>query len=660
MHTIPTERSRPPRAPRGGGPARQAGYGMLIALVVLVLGATYGLMRGLGEATAQSGREDHDQAVLRQARDALVARAALDDNRPGSLPCPDLDDDGVAELLAGTTCPAYLGRLPWRTLQLPDLRDGAGERLWYVLSPPFTDSSTSVINSDTQGTLVMTGLAPASNVIALVFAPGPALSVGGAPQDRSPAGQNVAANYLEDENQNAANLVYAVRPTCVTADCAGGAFNDKALAINARDLFPVVETMVAKRMQTQLREAMFKEGGTFSDKGHYQRWRDHSVDPAPPGPTMQGYFPFAAPFAQPDTSSFRGAWNTLNGLMPVAKDMPGPPVVPFVKWEIDVTSSYKPSVAEVSPGSYVLNAATACSASTDDQIVCDLRYTDNRTPTVRITGHALNVARSFVDPVQRANVAITTNATFASLPCPVPSSPTSVSNAHVTAAGVVQGSARVEVELTLPNCDDSSSGAKYVRIVVAKPPYNKKVLGGLPTWTASTAYSTDAVVKPSSGTHYYVATTGGTSGISPPAFPTDGSTVTDGSVVWKDAGPATDWFFNNDWHHVTLYSVAPAATTIAAKDASSGNPVCALPADCLDAVNTANGGPNRHLVLLLAGMPVDSTTPRPAPALARYLEGRNDWPSPAHTPANQFETYRGGLDRTRSVPGNDQLAVIAP
>lgn len=603
MHTIPTERSRPPRAPRGGGPARQAGYGMLIALVVLVLGATYGLMRGLGEATAQSGREDHDQAVLRQARDALVARAALDDNRPGSLPCPDLDDDGVAELLAGTTCPAYLGRLPWRTLQLPDLRDGAGERLWYVLSPPFTDSSTSVINSDTQGTLVMTGLAPASNVIALVFAPGPALSVGGAPQDRSPAGQNVAANYLEDENQNAANLVYAVRPTCVTADCAGGAFNDKALAINARDLFPVVETMVAKRMQTQLREAMFKEGGTFSDKGHYQRWRDHSVDPAPPGPTMQGYFPFAAPFAQPDTSSFRGAWNTLNGLMPVAKDMPGPPVVPFVKWEIDVTSSYKPSVAELSPGSYVLNAATACSASTDDQIVCDLRYTNNRTPTVRITGHALNVARSFVDPVQRANVAITTNATFASLPCPVPSSPTSVSNAHVTAAGVVQGSARVEVELTLPNCDDSSSGAKYVRIVVAKPPYNANVLG------------------PSAG---------------------------------------TDWFFNNDWHHVTLYSVAPAATTIAAKDASSGNPVCALPADCLDAVNTANGGPNRHLVLLLAGMPVDSTTPRPAPALARYLEGRNDWPSPAHTPANQFETYRGGLDRTRSVPGNDQLAVIAP
>jgi hypothetical protein len=24
-----------------------------------------------------------------------------------------------------------MGRLPWKTLRLPDLRDGHGERLWY-------------------------------------------------------------------------------------------------------------------------------------------------------------------------------------------------------------------------------------------------------------------------------------------------------------------------------------------------------------------------------------------------------------------------------------------------------------------------------------------------------------------------------------------------
>ena len=183
-----TTRSVALRARRTAGYAlrtRQCGYGVLIALVILVLGSLYGLTRGLSQATAQTKHDDHDQAVLRQARDALVARAALDVNRPGSLPCPDTNDNGSAELLAGNACPSYIGRLPWQTLGLPDLRDSTGERLWYVLSQPFTDSSASVINSDTQGTVTMTGLAPATNVIALVFAPGAAL--GG--QNRSGAGR---------------------------------------------------------------------------------------------------------------------------------------------------------------------------------------------------------------------------------------------------------------------------------------------------------------------------------------------------------------------------------------------------------------------------------------------------------------------------------------
>jgi hypothetical protein len=175
MRTTPTVALSARRTAGYALRSRQCGYGVLIALVILVLGSLYGLTRGLSQATAQSKHDDHDQTVLRQARDALIARAALDANRPGSLPCPDSNDDGVAELLAGNVCPSYIGRLPWQTLRLPDLRDSTGERLWYVLSQPFTDSNTSVINSDTQGTLVMTGLAPATNVFALVFAPGAAL-----------------------------------------------------------------------------------------------------------------------------------------------------------------------------------------------------------------------------------------------------------------------------------------------------------------------------------------------------------------------------------------------------------------------------------------------------------------------------------------------------
>ena len=34
------------------------------------------------------------------------------------------------------------GRLPWKTLAIPDLRDGAGERLWYAVSVRFKRNNT--------------------------------------------------------------------------------------------------------------------------------------------------------------------------------------------------------------------------------------------------------------------------------------------------------------------------------------------------------------------------------------------------------------------------------------------------------------------------------------------------------------------------------------
>ena len=551
--------------------ARQCGYGILLALVILVLGSLYGLTRGLSQATAQTKHDDHDQAVLRQARDALVARAALDLNRPGSLPCPDSNDDGIADLLAGNVCPSYIGRLPWQTLRLPDLRDSTGERLWYVLSQPFTDSSTSVINSDTLGTVIMTGLAPAANVIALVFAPGTAL--GG--QDRSAGGKNIAANYLEDENLDAANNTYVARTVCIASDCVGGAFNDKVLAIGARDLFPVVENMVARRLrlQTDLGGAMFKEGASFGDKGHYQRWRDHA------GVAGQGYFPFAATFMQPDTSTFRGAWNTPNGLMPVTRE------ATFVGWDL-APSAYKPSVAKVS-GVGNVTSVDCDSGSTAAVLSCDVQYDDFTAPRIRITGHALNVAMSFVDPVQTGDVNFPSGG----------GNLVSVSNTHVTAGPPPPGSAQIDVVVDLTPRANSSTVA--TTITVAKPPYNTGVVG-------------------------------------------------------------PNWFVDNNWHRVTLYSVAPAATTVAAKDGTTGNPICAVSADCLDAVNTANGGTGRHLLLMVSGLAVDNNTPRPAASLDRYLEGRNVWTSGAHTPANQFEAVRAGKDRTIVVVGNDKLAVIAP
>ena len=73
------------------------------------------------------------ERALAVAQEALVAHATgrpIDEAvGPGYLPCPDLDDDGWAESTCGsqdghTGQAQRLGRLPWKTLGIPDLRDG--------------------------------------------------------------------------------------------------------------------------------------------------------------------------------------------------------------------------------------------------------------------------------------------------------------------------------------------------------------------------------------------------------------------------------------------------------------------------------------------------------------------------------------------------------
>jgi hypothetical protein len=68
--------------------------------------------------------------VLQSAREALLAYAATDANRPGALPCPDIDGDGRALPgieYVGNGCQSYIGRLPWALLRIPELRDASGD-----------------------------------------------------------------------------------------------------------------------------------------------------------------------------------------------------------------------------------------------------------------------------------------------------------------------------------------------------------------------------------------------------------------------------------------------------------------------------------------------------------------------------------------------------
>ena len=167
---------------------------LAVIMSIVALGWLYGQMANRHAGDAVTAR------ALAVARIALIGRALVDVNRPGSLPCPDANNDGVADLLSGTQCPSYIGRLPWRTLGLSDIRDGGGERLWYALSRDAGDTPSQIINSQTTaGLLQVNGNV---NMVAVLFSPGVAID----PQQRGTLTQQLAVgNYLEGGNADGDN-----------------------------------------------------------------------------------------------------------------------------------------------------------------------------------------------------------------------------------------------------------------------------------------------------------------------------------------------------------------------------------------------------------------------------------------------------------------------
>ena len=230
----------------------QQGQVILVTLLLLGIVASislFSLIRPRDPALQDGVRTEQ---ALAQAKQALInyASGRATTNRPGELPCPDRNNNGSAEANCNTVA-NRIGRFPWSTLGVADLRDGSGERLWYALSNNFKNSTAvTPLNSNTPGQLTVTGISPASGVIAIVFAPGPAL----AGQTRSAANLNSVAHYLEGENANG--------DTIFTTAVSNGTFNDRLFAITPTMFFPQVEMRVA-------REIRFFLNAYFSNQGYF-------------------------------------------------------------------------------------------------------------------------------------------------------------------------------------------------------------------------------------------------------------------------------------------------------------------------------------------------------------------------------------------------------
>ena len=237
---------------------------MLALLLLAVLDMFVGQLTSAG---LQAGRDRRTATALAQAKEALIAYAvtygdAHPDKVPGYLPCPEATapastaKEGSADPSCGAKNVSMMGRLPWKTLGLEPLRDGAGECLWYAVSGTYkSNPATDMMNWDTNGLFavfaspgisLINGSGPENRAAAVIFAPGAVVGR----QNRNAVantpvcgGNYAPSNYLEASG-SVNNAVISSAAGAVTEFVAGGrdgGNNDRLLVITPQDIFGAIE-----------------------------------------------------------------------------------------------------------------------------------------------------------------------------------------------------------------------------------------------------------------------------------------------------------------------------------------------------------------------------------------------------------------------------------
>lgn len=188
-------------------PQHESGAALLAFMLILITGTSYLLVNQLSSSYIKAGAKEETRYALNQAKQALIGYAVMFPeidaksgtdiiDGPGYLPCPDITNNG----LAGGSCSltpsstTSVGRLPYITLDVQDIKDSNGEHLWYIVSNNFRNNPKKVpLNSETSkdpsDSLTVNGI---PDIAAVVLAPGEPQVY----QNRN-TGPNNYSNYLE-------------------------------------------------------------------------------------------------------------------------------------------------------------------------------------------------------------------------------------------------------------------------------------------------------------------------------------------------------------------------------------------------------------------------------------------------------------------------------
>lgn len=421
--------------------SRESGFAMIAFLSLITLLGSWLIASALNRTGAElkNERDRRTMEALKKAKAALIGYAASEQwqvyksnatkFQPGALPCPDRDNDGDSEGLCSSEL-TRIGRLPWLTVGTDDLRDASGERLWYALSSNFRKlDGTTVINSDTRGQLTVTGATPASNVVAIVFAPGEPL----AGQDRDPTNStllNSPSSYLEGFN--------ATYDSFASSTQTSETFNDRLIIITEDELMEAVEPVVAALIERDVKPFLAT---------YFASW---------------GRYPFPARFDNPDPGTM-GSGTTRPQSAYAGYYDPNEPLLTFGLLPITNAATYtwtSQGVASATNATNPLQFNSSC-VDTASAYTCTFTMPGTLIPSTVFTMERdfTNPGTSFATLPSLASITVTLNGESSGLvSSQLSGSITSATTGRITYQGTYIGGSCVGCVLiiTIPNVGVSS------------------------------------------------------------------------------------------------------------------------------------------------------------------------------------------------------------
>lgn len=238
----------------------QGGIALLVFIIFIALAAITYYFSTISHVEQQINQQQKTAEALKQAKVALIEYALVNSyvNSPsgelGKLPCPDYNGtmgEGVQVGNCGLAYANAMGLFPWKEVGINVLKDSSGTCLLYAVSPAYKSSPPAALNPDSYGQFnildstgaVISGYQPEDRPVAVIFAPGGALS-GQSRNNNSTTfcgGDygNISA-YL-DNNNSAINAGNNVIDTFVQATpdskYAANPVNDRLITISYSDIW---------------------------------------------------------------------------------------------------------------------------------------------------------------------------------------------------------------------------------------------------------------------------------------------------------------------------------------------------------------------------------------------------------------------------------------